>query len=106
MFITEGLLTSGARVIAFDPAGTENFRARFGKSIRYARSAYDAVEGADALCLLTEWNEFRNPDFERMKGVMKSPVIFDGRNQYNREELERTGFVYYCVGRPSGETHT
>jgi UDPglucose 6-dehydrogenase len=106
VFIAEGLLTSGARVSAFDPAGTENFRTRFGKSIRYARSAYDAVKDADALCLLTEWNEFRNPDFERMKRTMKSPVIFDGRNQYNREELERTGFVYYCVGRPSGEMRT
>jgi UDPglucose 6-dehydrogenase len=103
VFIAEGLLAGGARVVAFDPVGVDNFRARFGKSVHYAGSAYDAVEGADALCLLTEWNEFRNPDFERMARLMKKPVIFDGRNQYNREELERTGFTYYCVGRPSGE---
>lgn len=106
IFITEGLLAAGARVAAFDPASTENFRARFGGRVDYARSAYDALNGADALCLLTEWNEFRNPDFERMRLMMKHPVIFDGRNQYTREELERNGFTYYCIGRPSGERRT
>jgi UDPglucose 6-dehydrogenase len=103
VFIAEGLLADGARVVAFDPAGTENFSARFGNRVQYAPGAYDAVEGADALCLLTEWNEFRNPDFERMIQLMKDPVIFDGRNQYNREEMERAGFTYYCVGRPAGK---
>jgi len=103
LFIAEALLAGGAQVVAFDPAGAENFRARFGERVTYAPSAYEVLEGADALCLLTEWNQFRNPDFERMKRMMKTPVIFDGRNQYNREELERIGFTYYCVGRPAGE---
>jgi len=103
LFIAEALLAGGAQVVAFDPAGAENFRARFGERVTYAPSAYEVLEGADALCLLTEWNQFRNPDFERMKRIMKTPVIFDGRNQYNREELERIGFTYYCVGRPAGE---
>ena len=103
LFIADALVADGARVVTFDPAGAENFRARFGERVSYAPGAYDALEGADALCLLTEWNQFRNPDFERMKRMMKAPVIFDGRNQYNREELERIGFTYYCVGRPAGE---
>jgi UDPglucose 6-dehydrogenase len=104
VFITEKLVSCGVQVIVFDPAAGDNFRALFGDRVRYARTAYDALPGADALCLLTEWNEFRNPDFERMKRLMNNPVIFDGRNQYIREELEHIGFVYYCVGRPPGET--
>jgi UDPglucose 6-dehydrogenase len=106
VLITERLLAGGARIVVFDPAASNNFRALFGDRVRYAHSAYDALTGADALCLLTEWNEFRNPDFKRMKGLMNSPVIFDGRNQYIREELENSGFVYYCVGRPPGERRT
>lgn len=103
VYITERLCAGGARVVVFDPVAAENFRALFGSRIDYTDNAYDAVKGAEALCLLTEWNEFRNPDFERIKQLMKKPVIFDGRNQYNREELERLGFVYHCIGRPAGE---
>jgi len=106
VFIAELLLAGGARVVVFDPAAESNFRALFGDRVRYARASYDALPGADALCLLTEWNEFRNPDFERMKQLMSNPVIFDGRNQYIREELENIGFTYYCIGRPSGEKQT
>ncbi len=94
------LLAEGARLAVFDPMGMENFRLHLGDRVRYGRNAYDAVAGADALCLITEWNEFRNPDFNRMKETMRQPVIFDGRNQYMREELARLGFTYYCFGRP------
>jgi UDPglucose 6-dehydrogenase len=100
VFIAERLLDSGAHVAVFDPAAMDRFRARLGDRVRYAANAYDTLEGADALCLITEWNEFRNPDFGRMKRLMKRPVIFDGRNQYNRDELEGLGFTYYCFGRP------
>ena len=99
--IAEKLIDEGAQIRAFDPIAMDNFRSQLGKkNIHYAKNAYDAVSGADALALITEWNEFRNPDFERMKKTMKRPVIFDGRNQYNRDELERIGFTYYCIGKP------
>jgi UDPglucose 6-dehydrogenase len=99
--IAEKLIDEGAHIRVFDPIAIDNFKSKFGKkSIHYAKNAYDAVSGADALGLITEWNEFRNPDFERMKKTMKRPVIFDGRNQYNRDELERIGFTYYCIGKP------
>lgn len=99
--ITEKLLEEGAHIRVFDPAATDNFKSFFGKkSVHYAKNAYDTISGADALALITEWNEFRNPDFMRMKEMMKRAVIFDGRNQYNREELERIGFTYYCIGKP------
>jgi UDPglucose 6-dehydrogenase len=98
--IAEKLLEGGAGLKVFDPAAMDNFKAVFGKKIYFAGDAYDAVDGADAMVLVTEWNEFRNPDFPRIKQLMKSPVIFDGRNQYNREEIERVGFTYYCIGKP------
>jgi len=90
----------------FDPAARENFRSIFKDRVRYAPNAYDALIGADALCLVTEWNEFRNVDFGRMKEIMRRPVIFDGRNQYNRRELDRLGFTYYCFGRPGDVAET
>ena len=69
-----------------------------GDRISYAESAVDAAEGADALILVTEWNEFRRPDFEKLKESMNSPVVFDGRNIYSRKVLERMGFSYYAIG--------
>ena len=70
-----------------------------GDSISYASGSYDVLEGADALILVTEWNEFRRPDFERIKNVLKKPVIFDGRNQYDPGRMHRNGFDYICVGK-------
>ncbi len=104
VFIAERLLDLGASVAVFDPVAMDNFRTIFKGRVRYASGAYDTLNGADALCLITEWNEFRNPDFTRMGKLMKQPVIFDGRNQYHREELERIGFTYYCMGRPGRQT--
>ncbi len=98
--IAERLLDGGAKLRVFDPAAMTTFKAHFGKKVYFAKDAYDAVDGADAMVLVTEWNEFRNPDFPRIQQLMKNPVIFDGRNQYNRDEIERIGFTYYCIGRP------
>ena len=97
--IIEELLKSGAKIKAFDPKSVDTAKKIFKDRIFYADSSYDAVENADALLLLTEWNEFRKPDFEKLKSLLKTPVIFDGRNQYNKKELHESGFEYFCVGR-------
>jgi len=96
----EGLLKLGARVTAFDPEAKDVARRIFGKRITLARSAYDAVKDADALLLVTEWNEFREPDFTRVKRLMRQPVIFDGRNIYDGGQLRELGFTYSSIGRP------
>jgi UDPglucose 6-dehydrogenase len=67
----------------------------------YAKSAYEAVQGADALVLLTEWSEYRRPNFDKIKSLMRGRAIFDLRNQYGRDVVEKAGFFYECVGRPS-----
>ncbi len=97
--LIEGLLGKGARVQAHDPVAEKTARRYFGERIRYCPSPYEALKEADALFLVTEWNEFRHPDFERMKSLMKSPVVFDGRNVYNPSAMKDRGFVYYGVGR-------
>jgi UDPglucose 6-dehydrogenase len=99
--VIERLLELGGEVQAYDPAAMEQARRIFGERIRYSPNNYAALEGADALVLLTEWNMFRNPDFPRMAKLMRQPVIFDGRNQYNPRELKDLGFTYYCIGRPT-----
>ena len=93
------LLARGAKIQAYDPKAYGTARPIFGDRIEYCKSSYDALENADALLLLTEWNEFRNPDFERMKGLMKNPLIFDGRNQYDETSLNSKGFEYRQVGK-------
>ncbi len=97
--ILEALLGKGARVKAFDPVAVPTARKVFGDRIAYANSPYQAAEGADALLLLTEWNEFRRPDPKRLKGLMRSPVVFDGRNIFDAEAFRREGFVYIGVGQ-------
>ncbi|MBI4776167.1 MAG: UDP-glucose/GDP-mannose dehydrogenase family protein [Deltaproteobacteria bacterium] len=99
--IIRRLLDKGARIQAFDPEAMEEARKVFGDRlpIRYSEDHYDALDGADALVLITEWNLFRNPDFEKIKRRMKTPLIFDGRNQYDPELMARLGFIYISVGR-------
>ena len=97
--IINELTKAGAKIQAFDPKAVDSAKSIFGDSIKYSESAYEALEGADALILATEWNEFRNPDFELIKNKLKSPLIFDGRNQYNVETMKKYGFDYICVGR-------
>ena len=95
----EGLLARGAKVQAFDPEARDAARRIFGSRIEYALRAYDALKGADALVIMTEWNEFREPDFQRMKRLLKQPMIFDGRNIYNPQQLRALGFTYTSIGR-------
>jgi UDPglucose 6-dehydrogenase len=97
-YIIESLLEHGARVQATDPEALSEARRHFGDRIEYLQHPYDALEGADALLLVTEWSEFRNPDFALMKERLAQPVIFDGRNIFPKEELARLGFVYYPIG--------
>jgi UDPglucose 6-dehydrogenase len=98
--IINGILERGGRVRAFDPAARGVAKAIFGSRVTYARNAYDAVKDADALLLVTEWNEFREPDFARVKRLMKQPILFDGRNLYDPANLRGLGFTYSSIGRP------
>ena len=94
------LVEAGARVSAYDPQAVQTARALLGDLIEYAERASQAAEGADALLILTEWNEFRRPNFQIIKEGLKNPVIFDGRNLYDPVAMERLGFTYYSIGRP------
>jgi len=93
------LLESGARVKAFDPASMENAKFYLNDTIEYARNMYDALPDSDALIIFTEWNEFRNPDFKKVRSLLKNPVIFDGRNVYDLDDMAELGFTYYSIGR-------
>jgi UDPglucose 6-dehydrogenase len=97
--LIERLLAAGARVQAFDPAAMPVAKRLFGSSVSFAPRSYAALDGADALAVVTEWNEFREPDFAKMRKLMKSPIVFDGRNIYSRELMRANGFTYYSIGR-------
>jgi UDPglucose 6-dehydrogenase len=97
--ITEGLLARGASVAVHDPEALAEARKFFGERVTYHRFNYDALSGADALLVVTEWNEFRRPDFERMKALLKTPIIIDGRNVYDPDVMEEHGFTYLAMGR-------
>ena len=97
--IINALLELGAKVKAYDPKGFEQAEMIWGDKIVYAANSYDAVKDADCLLLLTEWNEFRRPDFDKIKTLMKSPVVFDGRNLYDPKRMRQRGFEYRCVGK-------
>jgi UDPglucose 6-dehydrogenase len=98
--IIEGLTGKGAKVKAFDPVATETAKRALKDRCQYVERPYDALEGVDALFVVTEWNDFRNVDFGRMKTLMKQPVVFDGRNIYSPGKLREAGFTYYGIGRP------
>ena len=97
--IIDALLRKGARLQAYDPEAEATARRIFGDKISYVPHSYDAVKGVDALAVLTEWNEFREPDFSRMRSLMRHPVIFDGRNVFDVEHIRSEGFTYYSIGR-------
>lgn len=97
--IIEELLAAGAEIRAFDPVANENAKKLLGDRVRLCGSSYEVAEKADALLLVTEWNEFRHPDFDKLKKILKTPVIFDGRNAYNPEHLRMKGFTYFGIGR-------
>jgi len=97
--IIEGLLAQGASVRAYDPEATRTARSVFGDRITFCEKSYDALAGADALAVVTEWNTFREPEFAKMRELMRSPVVFDGRNIYSPENMRTLGFTYFSIGR-------
>jgi len=99
LVLIEQLLAAGAEVVATDPVAMPAVRKQLGDRIRYEESNYDTAEGADALVLVTEWNEFRRPSFDRLKKIMRQPVIFDGRNIWSPSEVRAAGFTYSAIGR-------
>jgi len=95
----EQLLAAGATVAASDPVAIPAVRKQLGDRITYEEAHYDCVKDADALALVTEWHEFRRPSFDRLKSLMKAPVLFDGRNVWEPAEMRAAGFKYYGIGR-------
>jgi UDPglucose 6-dehydrogenase len=99
LYMIEALLAKGATVAAFDPEAMNNTRQLFENKITFAEGQYEALEGADALIIATEWNEFRTPDFEKIATLLKSKAIFDGRNLFDLQQMSNLGFRYESVGR-------
>ncbi|MGB1075798.1 MAG: UDP-glucose dehydrogenase family protein [Flavobacteriales bacterium] len=106
LYMIEKLTDAGAQVVAYDPEAMENVKQRIGNRIEYASRAMDAMDGADALLICTEWQVFRNPDFDEMKSRLNSPVIFDGRNLYDLERMKELGFHYKSIGRDTVHIHS
>ncbi|MCQ4085232.1 UDP-glucose/GDP-mannose dehydrogenase family protein [Saccharibacillus sp. JS10] len=104
--IIKTLLQEGATVKAYDPIATENFRRFFrdDREVQWCESAMETAEGSDALCLLTDWSEFKEVDLNELNGAMRQPILIDGRNVYSREQLADTTFQYYSIGRPELES--
>ena len=101
LVVIDQLLERGVKVRVTDPIAIENTQEILGDRVMYAGSEYDALEGVDALFIITEWNSYRQPDFERMKSLMESSVVFDGRNLYDLDEMRERGITYYSIGRPA-----
>lgn len=99
LHIIDELLKMGAQISAYDPEAMENVRQQFGDKISFEYDQYRAVENADALIIATEWPVFRTPDFEQLKSLLKSKVIFDGRNLYDLQRMIKEGFYYSSIGR-------
>ena len=97
--LIKALLAEGADVQAYDPQATKIAKGIFGTKVTFAANNYDALRGADCLVIVTEWSEFRRPDFEKMRKLLRSPVIFDGRNLFTPEQMKQGGFTYYSIGR-------
>jgi UDPglucose 6-dehydrogenase len=98
--LVESLLKEGSQVVAYDPAASERARETLGKRVTFTANAYDAVKGADALLVLTDWEEFASLDMERVRELLRYPIVIDGRNMYSPERMAALGFHYYSVGRP------
>ena len=99
LYMIDELVKAGAEIIAFDPEAAENVKSEIGDKIEYAKDQYSCIEAADALLIATEWSVFRTPDFDKMKSLLKQPIIFDGRNLYGIEQMEGLGFYYNSMGR-------
>ncbi|RYY59141.1 MAG: UDP-glucose/GDP-mannose dehydrogenase family protein, partial [Chitinophagaceae bacterium] len=99
LYIIKALIGEGATVTVFDPEAMENVRKVMDSVINYAEGQYECLEGADALIIATEWNEFRTPNFDKISELLKERVIFDGRNLFDLAEMEKKGFHYESIGR-------
>ena len=102
IYVIKELVKRGAKIRAYDPKAineAKEFYLKEVQNITYAESKYDVLKDSHALVLLTEWKEFRSPDFDKIKSVLKSPIIFDGRNQYIAFDMENNGFEYYRIGK-------
>ena len=100
LVLIDQLLAAGATVTAHDPAAMDEARRRLGTRIDFAETNYEALADADALVVVTDWNEYRHPDFGRINATLRRPVVIDGRNLYNPAKMRALGFVYDCIGRP------
>lgn len=103
--IVDILTRAGMKIQAFDPVAGANARRVFAdnRKVKIMEGQYEICEGADALLVITEWNQFRNPDFEKIKSLLTAPVLFDGRNLYSPKEMAKRGFAYFCIGRKNGD---
>ena len=99
LVLIDELLKAGCKVRAYDPAAMNECRRRIGESIYYATDMYDAALDADALMLVTEWKEFRLPSWAVIKKTMEQPLVLDGRNIYDKKDMEEQGFTYHCIGK-------
>lgn len=99
LYLIKELTAAGASITAYDPEGMKNVKKLIGDKISYAKDEYEALEGADALLIATEWSLFRTPDFEKLSKLLKNKVIFDGRNLYGIQQMKDLGFAYYSIGR-------
>jgi len=97
--IIDRLLELGAAISSYDPEAESNTKLKYGSSIEYAAGMYECLVGADALIIATEWTVFRKPDFSKLCNLLKEKIIFDGRNLYNPDEIQKLGFEHYCIGR-------
>jgi UDPglucose 6-dehydrogenase len=99
--LMESLWSAGAKVRAYDPVAMPECLRIYGErpDLALCKTSHEALAGADALAIVTEWREFRSPDFEHIKGALHTPVIFDGRNIYDPEQMAQAGFSYYAIGR-------
>jgi len=97
--LIDQVTAAGAQVVVHDPAAMEEGKRRLGSAVEFADSSYSAIEGADALVVVTDWNEYRHPDFARMKASLRTPVVIDGRNLYALDRMGKLGFTYHSIGR-------
>jgi UDPglucose 6-dehydrogenase len=97
--LIEALLSAGATVVAHDPVALAEAKRRLDDRVQYAEQAYDALRGADALAIMTDWNEYRHPDFDRIRETLRQPIVVDGRNLYDSERMQQIGFRYFSIGR-------
>ena len=93
------LSEAGCKIRVYDPIAMDECKRRVGDAVTYCRDMYDAVDGSEALLLLTEWKQFRLPDWQKVKDRMKRPLLIDGRNIFDAQEMKELGFDYHCIGR-------